>query len=1129
MPFHHRRPKLPKLQPPAPALFTDSGESAMPTRMTWPDHSKFPVNYPPERRQVFPLLEADLRASPDFLAVTGFTSLSFIIELFGLIDLPEGHRVRLTLGFAPEGRARKNWPKVAVAQEIRNYWLERRFSIIQLGAVLRTAQLLREGRLQVRAADHLHAKIYIGAEHATVGSSNLSDNGTRYQPEANLRVARTSAHLHEREQYDDCKLAATNFWDSSTTYTPALLELLEKLIQPTSWQEALARAVAELRRGKWLAKIEQLLWEAKAIPLWPSQRDGLAQALLILHAQGNVLIADPTGSGKTRLISTLRLALMQQLIERGHGSRANVVVVSPPAVCEDWLTELRDVGMLSAYPVSMGKLSNPKQPSYLKARADLALADILIVDEAHRFIRATSNRSEALGAHAGQYAILATATPINQRPQDLLRLLELLDVDNLPDDQLAAYKRLWQSRFGTINRNMLGQLRDYVRQFLVRRTKRQLNENIALEPDAYRNRLGERCRFPLAVGEWYQVESSAEDLARIAQINQLATQLRGLLHLRRVRPPVYSLNTEAEIREYFTQQVRLASHLNEYLVRHRLRSSTPALLELIYGTAEAAEYNGGFQTTKKPTGNMIGRLRGVLQGEPGRLLPRINAVFNPKWFPEQQWLWDRDAYVQACEDEMATYEAIGTLARQLQPSREHSKARLLYGLLATHPLVLAFDQRLITLDYLRHLIDQADRPSVTAYVVSGHDKKAQAQLRSDFALGSAKKQTVALCSDAVAESINLQQASAIVLLDMPGVLRLAEQRQGRVERLDSPHTTINIFWPRDPELLQLNADQRLREVIGVAHALIGGNLDLPTEPEALVHSDEILGEEELFDALRPEAVAQREASQWAGLTDSFQLVRELVEGPTALVPPEVYAQVADLTAGALCRINLLASPTPWSFFALPGEASRPPRWVLWRPNAEPNFTTDLRTICTHLRETLRPDSVAVSVFDPAVQAHLQAQVILFRQAERALLPPRKARALKVMEFLIKHQVKSARAGSERANLLKQAEGLFGDISPTTSAASETVPDYDDLAHRCLNLLRPALQSLRERPRRPRQKRPLITLNSLRQEPETFPELSETTLTNLLAGVREIPAADYRVVACIVGIIVEATATDSVDE
>ncbi|GAB3846489.1 hypothetical protein GCM10028822_06650 [Hymenobacter terrigena] len=1091
----------------------------------WPDQARLPVNYPPERREVYTQLIADMRASPDFLAVTGFTSLSFLVELFGLVDLPEGYLIRLTLGFSPEERTRKNWPKVPVSYEIRNYWLERRFSITQLGALLRTADLLRQGQLQVRAADHLHAKTYVGAHHATLGSSNFSDNGTRKQPEANLRVARDSTHIHEREQYDDCKRTAENFWNSSTSYTKPFLELLEKLLQPTSWQEALARAVAELRHGKWLTKIEQLLQDAQTVPLWPSQREGLAQALLVLHAQGNVLIADPTGSGKTRLISTLRLALMQQLLARGHDTRGNMVVVCPPAVCEDWQNELRDVGLLSAYPVSIGKLSNPKQASYHKARGDLGLADVLIVDEAHRFIRANSNRSEALGSHAGQYAILATATPINQRAQDLLRLLELLDVDNLPDEQLAAFKRLWQTRFGRLitpqNRPLLMQLREYVQQFLVRRTKRQLNAAISREPTAYRNRLGQFCRFPRVEGHWYEVTSSAADLAILGQITELASQLRGLMHLRRIKPPAYGLSTEEELRSYFNQQVRLAARLHEYHVRHRLRSSIPALLELLYGTIKAAEYGSGFAVSKKETGNELGRLQALLNGKPSELLPRISPRFKSDWFPDYNWLWNLDSYKQACQEEIDIYEAIGALAYQLSPSRELSKARQLGSLLATYPLVLAFDQRLITLDYLHHLLLTDSRVPPTSYVVSGNTEQTQARLRNDFAFGSKKRGIVALCSDALAESINLQQASAIVLLDMPGVLRLAEQRQGRVERLDSPHATIAAYWPRDPEILQLNADQRLREVIAVAHEVIGGNLELPdagTEAPESSH-DEVLNDQALFEALQPDAAVQREATQWAGLTDSFQLVRELVEGPTALISPEIYTQVEDLTAGAMCRINLVETATPWSFFALPGEAGRPPRWVLWRPNVVPNFTTDLRIICPYLRQQLHPNPPTVSIFAAGARQHLEQQVQLFRQAERALLPPRKGRALKVAEHLFRREQQRVVPGSERAILLKQVISLFHEISNDPS--TETLPDYDDLAHRCLSLLRPALQELRNQPRLPRQKRPLITLDSLKQVPTAFANVSEAQLINLLAGVREVPAADYRVVACIVGIAADS--------
>lgn len=48
----------------------------------------------------------------------------------------------------------------------------------------------------------------------------------------------------------------------------------------------------------------------------------------------------------------------------------------------------------------------------------------------------------------------------------------------------------------------------------------------------------------------------------------------------------------------------------------------------------------------------------------------------------------------------------------------------------------------------------------------------------------------ALCSDAMHEGINLQGASVIVHFDMPTTLRIAEQRVGRVDRMDSPYERI---------------------------------------------------------------------------------------------------------------------------------------------------------------------------------------------------------------------------------------------------------------------------------------------------------------------------------------------------
>src|SRR5688572_27805225 len=66
------------------------------------------------------------------------------------------------------------------------------------------------------------------------------------------------------------------------------------------WAEgALARAAAELLEGEWAAPyLEAAVVD---VDLWPSQRAGIAQALWLVQEVGNVLVADATGSGKTRM------------------------------------------------------------------------------------------------------------------------------------------------------------------------------------------------------------------------------------------------------------------------------------------------------------------------------------------------------------------------------------------------------------------------------------------------------------------------------------------------------------------------------------------------------------------------------------------------------------------------------------------------------------------------------------------------------------------------------------------------------------------------------------------------------------------------------------------------------------
>ncbi|WVM88576.1 hypothetical protein UMZ34_21155 [Halopseudomonas pachastrellae] len=40
------------------------------------------------------------------------------------------------------------------------------------------------------------------------------------------------------------------------------------------------------------------------------------------------------------------------------------------------------------------------------------------------------------------------------------------------------------------------------------------------------------------------------------------------------------------------------------------------------------------------------------------------------------------------------------------------------------------------------------------------------------------------------------------------MVRYAEQRVGRIDRMDSPHDSIECWWPRDADTFALKADER---------------------------------------------------------------------------------------------------------------------------------------------------------------------------------------------------------------------------------------------------------------------------------------------------------------------------------
>src|SRR4051795_733420 len=162
--------------------------------------------------------------------------------------------------------------------------------------------------------------------------------------------------------------------------------------------------------------------------------------------------------------------------------------------------------------------------------------------------------------------------------------------------------------------------------------------------------------------------------------------------------------------------------------------------------------------------------------------------------------------------------------------------------------------------------------SGTRVVVATSANKSNRDTVERLFARDAHEPAIALCSDAMNEGLNLQGASAIVHLDLPTTLRVAEQRVGRVDRMDSPHDAIAAWWPHDGDAFATRANELLAARTAESSALLGSNLILPD----LGNDQRIVTVEEHI------ALTERVDSEtWDGIHDAFDPVRHLIAGSDA--------------------------------------------------------------------------------------------------------------------------------------------------------------------------------------------------------------------------------------------------------
>jgi len=698
---------------------------------------------------------------------------------------------------------------------------------------------------------------------------------------------------------------------------------------------------------------------------------------------------------------------------------------------------------------------------------------------------ANSNRSKKISKNNASYNILITATPVNKRLDDLVRIIELLDIDNLSDEDYDHYKEIKESKKKKVTREDIDRLKGFIDQFLVRRTKADLNKLIDKDSEKYRNKVGNKCRFPKVNDKSYKTGESIEDRSIVEEINNLSSKLRGLNYLKKFEPPFYLLRNEKEKEIYIKQRLRGAQNLAIYMIRYRLRSSKLALLEYLLGTEHVKE-EFDIKTSKNDTGNILETIKSLI----GKV-PHKGKGLEEQYFPN--WLVDQDLYDQACKDEMDIYNKIIELTDKLSMKRESGKVDQIIRLLNSHNIVIAFDSSLITLDFFNKLLEEKGA-SIKSYIATGSNSSVVEKVLKVCSHETKHTNTVIFCSDMMSEGVNLQGASSLILLDLPSVIRLVEQRIGRIDRMDTDHESIDVLWPNDSEEYSLKSDRRLIETSAFVDATLGGNFSIPADLRNK-HFENVNSIEDL----------QRELSEhkgdtgWEGSHNFFKPIELLKE---KFIPDEVYEHIHDVHAQIKTKVSFYKSDGDWCFICTRGNINTSPKWLFLEIDKKP--LTDFIGVSGALTEKLpfvEKQRLRWS------QSKLDNFLKQFREYEKMLLPEKQRRSLDVAYFILDMYRMKKTISKDLKSIINRNISLFN------PSIKDEVVDYNSLAKLWLEILQPAIDQLRNKRKN---RRKALNLSALKDNWKSI-SLNEDVLKRILEKCETTETIDHRIATCIVGI------------
>ncbi len=278
---------------------------------------------------------------------------------------------------------------------------------------------LRSRKLEIKAhpAENLHAKVYImtfvegdrDKGRVITGSSNLSQSGLQDNLEFNVE-------LKTRADYDFAIAKFNELWEMAVDVREPYEDTITNKSPYASFTpyELYLKFLYEYFRTE-LNRPSELegMYAPIGFKKLKYQEEAVLNARKVLDEYGGVFISDVVGLGKTYMSALLA----QQLDGR-------CLVIAPPHLLDrdkrgSWPNVFSDFQVRQTDFVSIGKLDDLLE-------RDLSKYTNVFIDESHRFRTETNVTYENLAQICrGKRVILVSATPLNNRPRDILSQVKL--------------------------------------------------------------------------------------------------------------------------------------------------------------------------------------------------------------------------------------------------------------------------------------------------------------------------------------------------------------------------------------------------------------------------------------------------------------------------------------------------------------------------------------------------------------------------------------------------------------------------------------------------------------------------------------------------------------------------------